>query len=340
VWVAFNQTSEEAAQFYLGGDGRGAGFSYVVRGGLSMVRLTVIALVVVALCSQASAATSRKSSPGLHLWQLIAQNGDGITYIDQQSKVRSADGTVTFWTLQTVADKINGGVNRSKYSVTNFTVDCNRRTIRGNSSTAYMNGEGTSSANRGSFQLINPESVGEFMLLAACKGQLQYQFMTPVTSIDSAITQSDQILRLIAEQQRMSTAELLDDIDLRSIAGSFNEAMSTGGMIGVSELVTECYAETTKEATLSNAKAIARCITLDLMGLDMDTSFRREMGRQTGKEIPAVSFYEEAAWTGRLKNAVPQLIVIDPTMTTGKLRSYTDSANKQLVAIMDAKNAK
>jgi len=128
---------------------------------------------------------------------------------------------------------------------------------------------------------------------------------------------------------------LLSEADLTRIASEFNHTMGHTGMAGVSALLEDCYRSIYKLAGPPARHRAAYCVTMDLVGLDVDTGFRRSMEAQTSRPTPPAPYYEDAAWKGRLSTYLP-LISADGSMPDADIiRGYANSADKRLAQILD-----
>lgn len=297
--------------------------------------LVVAVLIAWPLAASAAPLPAKKGRPeSLHLWQLVATLDDGMMFMDQRSKLRSDDRLTRFWILQTIMDKVNGGEDYTKYRLINFTSDCNRGTLRGNKSTIYIKGQATDDGGSSRFEIVEPESVGEYIVQAACKNRLKYGSTAAVTSIKAAIAEADEHTRLNIDQEALASIEAVDDAAAIEIARTFHQTMSDGGMSGIANLVQKCYAVTSSAKSIQNIKALARCVTIDIVAYGLDTAFRREFKSKFSKEVPSVFYFDEARWTSRMKTFVARLQEADPYLTIEKLRGYSDEVNKYLLKLM------
>jgi clan AA aspartic protease (TIGR02281 family) len=134
------------------------------------------------------------------------------------------------------------------------------------------------------------------------------------------------------------TSTLLADGDLAKVAAQFNDALHTSGMSGVSEIVSGCYASIPTASNFAARKRAAYCVTLDLLGLNFDADFRKEMQARTSKEMPPVPFYEPTEWQPRVSRYMPLTTPTHVVPPVSVFQTYERGAEEKLSALISASN--
>jgi hypothetical protein len=264
----------------------------------------------------------------VHLWQLVAQNPTTMMFIDTKSKVLVSPGLVRFWVLS-VEKNSSGEADRQKYNMVDMTANCADRSVRFNGGYKYVDGDGTGFNGSNTFTVVAPESVGEFMVLFVCNDRLKYKSVSPSTSIAGAFDTAD-----------LNFGAVLTEPELREVAKTFHTTIVDVGMMGLADTIKECYSATTREQTLSNVKAVTRCLVLDIMAYKFDVAFRAEMKSETGNEPPASFYFDDASVLARARDYSTFLVGVSPSISSDRITEYSSQANGYLLELMDKEDKK
>jgi clan AA aspartic protease (TIGR02281 family) len=123
---------------------------------------------------------------------------------------------------------------------------------------------------------------------------------------------------------------LLSTADLDRIAAQFNSTYKESGMAGISGLVDECYSSIPSTDDLTSRKRAAYCVTLDLVGLNFDAAFRKEMLSRLSHDVPPVPFYEDSVWVPRMKRYLPLTTPTHAMPSTAPFLDYEHVAERDL----------
>lgn len=121
------------------------------------------------------------------------------------------------------------------------------------------------------------------------------------------------------------------------IALDFDDVRKQGGQIGLSNRIDDCYRRLGTVQPSLLRQAAAYCVTLGIVGYQMDAGFRKLFKDKYAREIPPVPFYEGNTFTARVNKYARELTVDHSIPDFKSVSVFADKVGADVVTLLPGK---